>query len=98
MKKLLIAAALTATLSSPAMAEPKSNEYCANLSGMAAQIMEVRQGGMDMSKVMMISDSKMIQGIVIDAYSMNAYSVGEYRQKSIKNFANKYALACYKLK
>jgi opacity protein-like surface antigen len=95
MKKLLIVAALTATLSAPAFAADKPKNRCVEIYNLAQAVMEVRQRQVSINLVMGESPSETLRPIVIDAYSQPAYSGDEYQKSSVDKFANKYALACY---
>lgn len=101
MKKLLIVTALTAILSVPSFAADKpadkEEDICKKWSELASSVMELRQKGVPMT-ALMATDNETIKKIVIDAYSEPRLSTSKYQKEAIDDFANKYALECYKSK
>jgi len=72
-------------------------EVCSTFEELAGLIMEHRQLGTPMSKIMKILGSDKIgRKIVVDAYEETRFSTESYQKKSIENFKNKWFLSCFK--
>ena len=98
MKKLIIAALLSAPIAVSALPAPKP-DFCASLSGYAGKVMKARQIGRLMSDVIgsiPAEGGAIMTSIVIDAYSESRFSTENYQRKSIVNFENKWFLSCVK--
>ena len=95
MKALTLA--LLIALSTPTMAAftPK---LCSDLSNTAATIMEKRQGGVAMVRIMdIMGDSKIMQAVVLDAYEVRRHPAPMWQEREIDDFRDKWYRACYKL-
>ena len=79
-------------------------ELCAGIQSLAETIMATRQKGTSISTIMKIvkniatnkKQEEILVEMVIDAYDKPQYSGEEYRKKTTNEFANKWALECYK--
>lgn len=70
---------------------------CDSISKLAENIMNNRQHGTAMSKMMQIAeDNKLIQAMVISAYEKNRYSTEEVQTKIIEEFRDDAHLQCVK--
>ena len=69
---------------------------CAEVSDTAKRIMEFRQNGMPIVKIMNVMSSDMGRAMTIDAYSNKFWSYKKHKQESINKFANDYYLSCLK--
>jgi hypothetical protein len=100
MTKLILITALTMSLSTYA-ARP---DVCLNVKTVSAAIMEARQDGRDAQEVVSIVSQEAKQEwvykaymyIVINAYEMPIFETDMYKQQAVKEFANKYYIACWK--
>ena len=72
---------------------------CASLSETAATVMEVRQMGYPMSKLMEAAerDGALARALVIEAYRQPRYSSDGYKENAIKDFANEVYLQCIEI-
>lgn len=70
--------------------------FCKSLGELAYGIMELRQEGLPMSMVMGISEDKLVQGMVMDAYNRPRFSTDSYKQEAMENFRNDVEALCYK--
>jgi len=96
MKALLLTIALVAT---PVVAEEEITKasICDVYGQVAEAIMTARQGGVSMSKAMGIAaDDELVKSLVIEAYGQPAYSTKSIKDKTIRDFANDFLVACYK--
>jgi len=87
-------AAVAIVAASGAVAETKQ-ERCTLIGKLAAIIMENRQEGVDMSKLMEISETELVQSLVIFAYEMPRYSSEDYKRTAVQDFANEAMGVCY---
>jgi hypothetical protein len=100
MKKLILLTALMMPLSIQA-ARP---DVCLNIKNVASATMQSRQAGMDAQDVVDIMGKQVTEDwlyrahmhIVIDAYQTRVYETDMYRKRIIREFANKYYIACWK--
>jgi hypothetical protein len=94
MKRLLIAAT-TALMMTTAHAD----EVCANLGEYARTVMESRQLGVPLSKVMaVVKDADIPKKIALDAYEQPRFQSEEFRQTAIEDFGNKWETLCYRVR
>jgi hypothetical protein len=85
MKALILTTTLLAT--TPALAEDKPS--CSDLAGLAQTIMEVRQNGVDMVKVMEVAgDTELYRQLIIMAYEQPKFDTARYKQERISEFKN----------
>jgi hypothetical protein len=83
-------------LATPVVSEEEGEHICETLGDVAYKVMELRQGGVPVSTVMQISDSKLVEAIVVDAYDQPRFSTDSYKRESIDNFRNDVEVQCYK--
>lgn len=87
--------------SSQALAEPLT---CPQMSEMAEKVMEARQSGVPMAKMMEISESNglgepeinFMQGAIAMAYEETAWRTEEAQRRAVTEFGNGIMLACVK--
>jgi len=95
MKALILAILMALSTPTLAAVTPK---LCSDLSETAATIMEKRQGGASMSQIMeIVTDSKIMQEIVIEAYEVRRHPAPMWQEREIDDFRDKWYLTCYKL-
>ncbi|PYE29917.1 hypothetical protein DFP83_1423 [Idiomarina fontislapidosi] len=104
MKKLIVL--LTSTLLSTgaiSQDEGSDNDICANLHSLAEVIMERRQEGTSVVKMMEVAEksgngkfTEIIKAIVEDAYNSPKYSTQAMKQDTISTFANNVYMECRK--
>ena len=100
MKRIITALALTAAMISPAMATDEAT--CRMVKELAESNMKVRQAGVDIVKVLELTDGqsgKLVEldrKLTIDAYNEIAYSTPEYQEKAVREFGTKHYLNCIK--
>ena len=94
-KKLIIAAMLV-TISSSANEWDinKNDDFCTSYSKTAHSIMQARQNGASIIKVMKIMTLDIDKNLVKQAYKQPKYSGSEYINKTSVEFANKSYLMC----
>ena len=95
MKALTLA--LLIALSSPALAA-LTPELCSKLSDTAGTIMEKRQGGVAMVRIMdLMGESATLRSMVIEAYEVRRHPAPMWQEREIDDFRDKWYLTCYKL-
>jgi len=81
-------------------AQAAAEDFCDSVGTFARTIMEARQTGVAMSKLVELTKQHgMDEGgmpIIIAAYEAPRYSTEEYRQREIQDFENQAYLACGK--
>ncbi len=100
MKKLILLTALLLPLSIQA-ARP---DVCLNIKNVASAIMTLRQKGAEAQDVVSILREDVKEDwqfrahmhIAINAYEVRVYESDMYRKRIIREFANKYYIACWK--
>ena len=94
MKALTLA--LLIALSSPALAT-LTPELCSNLSETAGTIMQKRQEGVAMVRIMdLMGDSATLQSMVVEAYEVRRHPAPMWQKREINDFRDKWYMACYK--
>jgi len=89
--------ALLIALSSPALAAV-TPKLCSDLSETAATIMQKRQEGVAMVRIMdLMGDSATLSAIVIEAYEVRRHPAPMWQEREIDDFRDKWYLTCYKL-
>lgn len=97
MKKLVLALALSALLTLTAQAEEKPKHVCESIGDLAEVIMQKRQGGADLTEILgLAGDNAAIRGMVLSAYEEANYNSQQYKNKAIRDFKERFVLACYK--
>ena len=89
MKKIIIAI-LLALAATTAQADT-----CSNIYDFAETIMEQRQKGASIVKMMNTTDNKILHSIVRQAYSRPQYNMPENRVDAVNRFANDISLQCF---
>jgi len=89
-----VVAAVAIVAATGAAAETKQ-ETCTLVGQLAAVIMEKRQDGVDMSRMMEIADTELVRELVIFAYEMPRYSSEGYKRTAVQDFANEAMGVCY---
>lgn len=97
MMNLKAAVAAVAIVAASGAAAETKQETCTLIGQVAAVIMEDRQDGVDMSKLMEIAEAKLLQRMVIFAYETPRYPSEGYKRKAVQDFANEAMAACYGL-
>ena len=69
---------------------------CTLLKDLAESIMTNRQIGVDVTKMLGISENELIKSIVLHDYSRPGYSTLEYQKKSVKEFGLDVFMECIK--
>lgn len=94
----IVIAATLALFATPAL----SNPLCVSSGELAATIMENRQSGIVMSRMMDIADNVAVPAVgaltrelVLQAYSVPQYSSQSYRINAVAEFRNQVEYACY---
>ncbi len=93
MKTLLITLAICLFLSAPSQAETWQ-ETCASIGNFAETVMENRQAGVSMAKMMELTDTELLQEIIINAYSSPRYSVERNQKREVADFRDRWYLEC----
>ena len=94
----VVAALLLFTATATKAEEADTEEVsCKDIGANVALIMEVRQKGASLDKVMNIyKDNKVWQAVVLQAYEVPRYMLERNQQKEILRFKNEALLVCYK--
>ena len=72
-----------------------ADEFCKSISEMARVIMEKRQQGFDIIKIIeIVEDDELAKQIVLDAYEERMNYTESMKLDSINRFANLWAVAC----
>jgi len=69
---------------------------CESVAGFAETVMEARQKGVSLVKMMQATDNKLLQAIIMEAYETPRYSTEEYQARKIGEFRDSWYLACLK--
>lgn len=99
MKRLFLIGALLFT---PIVSNSKTNKMnCSDIHEVATNIMKGRQSGIDITKFADIvaetnGEGGVMELLLMDAYEQPKFSSQEYQLDAIKEFANKWYVACYK--
>jgi hypothetical protein len=94
MKRLLIAAT-AALMMTAAHADP----VCVALGEYSRTVMDARQTGVALSKIMEIVKGDDIHTrIVLDAYEQPRFQTEEFRRTAIQDFGNKWETVCYRVR
>ena len=96
MNKLIAVLALTVAMINPAMAE---NPFCDIVLEYAVSIMDSRQSGVPVQKMMAFAEGsdaagEMIKAMTIDAYNQSRYDSPDLQATVIENFGNRHYLNC----
>ena len=96
MRKFSLACMTVACMSVASMGVAQEDKLstCTDLKGLAESIMEGRQEGVDVTRMLSISESDLIKAVVLHAYSRPQYSTLDYKRKSIKEFGLDVFLEC----
>lgn len=99
MNMKIFAAAIALSMSTPARADDGA-EVCVQIERLAGKVMESRQVGVPMSRVMEIvskgtATALILQRMVIEAYQEPDYSTEEYKSRQRIEFAARWAAICY---
>ncbi len=98
MKKLLIALVLSVAMTAPVFAggHAISRQTCSELEETAVEIMNARQSGVPISKVMALLDNDLFHRIIIDAYDQYAMQAPENAANQRAEFGIKWGVFCIK--
>jgi hypothetical protein len=99
MRKLILTALMI-----PLLAQAARPDVCLNVKEVASATMQSRQSGMEAQDVVDIMGKHVKEDwlyrahmqIIIDAYQIRVYETDFYKKRIIKEFANKYYIACWK--
>lgn len=69
---------------------------CEYTGKMAAVIMDGRQFGIAMSKLLEINEGKMEKEMVFQAYDVPLYQSEEFQKRAIRDFSDRWEVACHK--
>ena len=95
MKALTLA--LLIALSTPVFAAV-TPELCSKLSDTAGTIMQKRQEGVAMGRIMdLMGESATLRSMVIEAYEVRRHPAPMWQEREIDDFRDKWYLTCYKL-
>lgn len=86
---------LTALLAISHQANALTKAECAELSEAGERLMEMRQNGFPMRKIMAQFDSPVLQNIVKAAYDVPRYSSDEYQKRAVEKFGNRLYMDCF---
>lgn len=97
--KIASIALVLAVLASPSMAEARTP--CETISGLAGTIMEARQSGVPMAKLMehaakagTLNARRTAEGLIMTAYGQPRYQTPSIVQREIEDFRDEAHLAC----
>jgi hypothetical protein len=100
MKKLILLTALMI----PLFVQAARPDVCLNVKEVASATMQSRQAGVDAQVVVDMMGKHVKEDwlyrahmqIIINAYQIRVYETDFYKKRIIKEFANKYYIACWK--
>ena len=96
-KALSLIAIMAFTAPAIATAQDKAAEQCELAVQIAEAIMQNRQAGTPISKMMEVADgNQAIIGLILVAYDTPRFSTQEYQLQAVTDFSNEVGLACYK--
>lgn len=97
-KALALSVALMTTVCvQQAVAQEDITDPCVVASDLAKVIMEHRQLGTPISKVVdLAGGNSYVIGLVLIAYDTPRFSTSEYQQEAVTDFSNMVGLVCYK--
>jgi hypothetical protein len=95
---VLLLLLLQSTSNAEGVSREKALKTCTQIERIAELIMEHRQAGQSMSKLLKLSPPgiKTMDAIVIDAFEKPRFSVQSNKAETIENFKSKWFLSCYK--
>lgn len=102
MKKVLLATTVALLAGSAWSAKNPRDELCESVSVAAEAIMTRRQNGVSMVEQMKMTEDMqasvrgLTRQLIADAYSTPRYSTQSLQQRSIEDFRDSSAAACYK--
>lgn len=98
MKKLLIGLVLSVAMSAPVFAGGHAigSQTCSELENTAVEVMNARQSGVPISKLMALLDNDLFHRIVMDAYDQYAMQTPENAHRQRTEFGVKWAVFCIK--
>jgi len=81
---------------------PEDGTMCGRYAYMSASIMELRQSGAPISKVMGVFGSgstldKMMRPVVVEAFDSPAFQTEGYQSQAVREFGREKYVECYKL-
>lgn len=95
MNKLIIALAIALTsISAHAMTEKTPMDLCIAYEKTSRLIMENRQDGMPLAKMLKAAKTDSTRNRIITAYKVNFFSTPEYKQRAIEAYANTSMIQC----
>jgi hypothetical protein len=101
LKKLLIAAVLTAPLfQGPAQAATVKEAYCQEVSGLARAVMQARQLGLSLQELLASSESvkssadELTRKLILSAYTHPDYTDPARVKRAIDEYASVHLLVC----
>lgn len=97
-KAVAMAVALSLTVfTQQAVAQDKVENICTVAADLAGVIMQNRQLGTPISKMMEVAGGDQYAiALILIAYDTPRFSTDEYQQEAVVNFSNEVGLACYK--
>ena len=101
--RIIVAVAAALTLAAPISAQTaESIAYCGGMGSMAAVIMEARQTGSPMSKMLALAASSddpvvadMARAFVLDAYQRPQWATDDAKADEINRFRNSVEMLCF---
>lgn len=72
-------------------------DQCKGVETLATVIMEKRQEGVAMSRLMAVDNAESFKNLIIEAYSTPRFSVPSNQREAVKDFANMAYLECVKV-
>lgn len=103
MTRFLTAIAAALLTVSPVTAAAPRPDICPTVETLARTIMEGRQVGVPMTKMMEVADNqgdnpmgRLIRALIVAAFEKPRYMTAEIQQREVDDFANEAALECYR--
>lgn len=100
MKKILLSAAIILAMVGPASATlPESlHKSCAYVGDTAEALMEARQRGVSITRIMEIVDGSTLHELIaLEAWNEPRYSTASYQKRAIDEFRDFWVVYCYNL-
>lgn len=95
MKKLIIALAVMASISTARAESEIELGLCSDLSDLADMIMSHRQSGTPMQRLIdILSEDDMLMSWVLEAYDSSRFDTPKYRERAVQDFREEKHVSC----
>lgn len=71
-------------------------QHCNSIRDIAAQLMDLRQKDVELSKVLNVEGPEVFARLALAAWDEPVFSSEDYKEKAVKEFSHKFSKDCYK--